>query len=90
MSEVTTQLDAMRDRGVQMTLALSFNEPLFEDFVADGPTERLAEWPNLHLERIPTMEHVFRSPASQRWAHAALDEALARTLGEDIARCAVS
>jgi hypothetical protein len=42
--------------------------------------ERLAEWPGLHLERIPTMEHVFRSPLSQRYAHATLDGALARTL----------
>ena len=72
----------MRDRGVQMTLALSLNEPLFEDFVADGLTGRLAEWPNVHLERMPTMEHVFRSPVSQRMAHEVLDGALARTLGK--------
>lgn len=82
VSEVTTVLDGLRERDVQMTLALSFNEPLFEDFVADGLTERLGEWPNLHLERIPTMEHVFRSPVSQRYAHATLDGALARTLAQ--------
>lgn len=81
-SEVVEVLDRLRDRGVQTTLALSLNEPLFEDFVADGLTERLAEWPNLHLERIPTMEHVFRSPITQRYAHAVLDRALVRTLGE--------
>ena len=74
-------LDSMRERGVQMTLALSLNEPLFEDFVADGLIGRLGEWPNLHLERIPTMEHVFRSPVSQRMAHEVLDGAVARTLG---------
>jgi hypothetical protein len=78
---VLAVLDSMRDRGVQMTLALSLNEPLFEDFVADGLIGRLGEWPNLHLERIPTMEHVFRSPVSQRMAHEVLDGALARTLG---------
>jgi pimeloyl-ACP methyl ester carboxylesterase len=82
VSEVTAVLDGMRDRGVAMTLALSFNEPLFEDFVADGLIERLGEWPNLHLERIPTMEHIFRSPVSQRYAHTTLDGALARTLDE--------
>ena len=79
-------LDRMRDRGVQITLALSLNEPLYEDFVADGLIERLGEWPNVHLERIPTMEHVFRSPHSQRQAHAVLDGALARTLGHPIER----
>jgi hypothetical protein len=82
VSEVTTLLDDMRDRDVQVTLALSLNEPLFEDFVADGLIDRLGEWPNLHLERIPTMEHVFRSPISQRYAHATLDGALARTLAK--------
>ncbi|HXR14336.1 MAG TPA: alpha/beta fold hydrolase [Solirubrobacteraceae bacterium] len=81
VDEVVAVLDSMRDRGVQMTLALSLNEPLFEDFVADGLIGRLAEWPNVHLERMPTMEHVFRSPASQRMAHEVLDGALARTLG---------
>ncbi|HEY1775838.1 MAG TPA: alpha/beta fold hydrolase [Solirubrobacteraceae bacterium] len=84
VNEVTTVLDGMRDRDVQMTLALSLNEPLWEDFVADGLMERLAEWPNLHLERIPTMEHVFRSPLSQRYAHATLDGALARTLASSV------
>lgn len=82
VSEVTALLDGMRERDIQMTLALSLNEPLFEDFVADGLVERLGEWPNLHLERIPTMEHVFRSPISQRYAHATLDGALARTLAK--------
>jgi pimeloyl-ACP methyl ester carboxylesterase len=83
--EVVAVLDELRDRGVQVTLCLSFNEPLFEDLAADGLTERLAEWPNLRLERIPTMEHVFRSPETQRWAHASLDEALAQTLAADLA-----
>ena len=84
VSEVTTVLDGMRERGVQVTLALSLNEPLFEDFVADGLIERLGEWPNLHLERLPTMEHVFRSPVSQGYAHSTLDGALARTLGSRV------
>jgi len=82
VDEVVAVLDAMRDRDVQMTLALSLNEPLFEDFVADGLIDRLGEWPNLHVERIATMEHVFRSPVSQRMAHEVLDRGLARTLGE--------
>ena len=82
VDEVLEVLDSTRERGVQMTLALSLNEPLFEDFVADGLIDRLGEWPNLHLERIATMEHVFRSPVSQRMAHEVLDRGLARTLGE--------
>ena len=84
VDEALVVLDLMRDRGVQMTLALSLNEPLFEDFVADNLIERLGEWPNLHLERIPTMEHVFRSPVSQRMAHEVLDRGLARTLGRSV------
>ncbi len=84
VNEVLAVLDSMRERSVQMTLALSLNEPLFEDFVADGLMARLGEWPNLHLERIPTMEHVFRSPVSQRMAHEVLDRGLARTLGRSV------
>jgi hypothetical protein len=68
---------------VESLLLLSLGEPLYDDFVAYGLLERLDEWPNLHLERIPTAEHVFRSAWSQVYIHDALDAALARTLGRE-------
>jgi hypothetical protein len=80
--EVPAALDALRDGDVETLLLLSFSEPLFDDFVADALLERLGEWPNLHLDRVATNDHVFRSLWSQRQVHEALDGALGRTLAE--------
>jgi pimeloyl-ACP methyl ester carboxylesterase len=85
-SAVVAALDQMRDRGVEVLLLLSLAEPLFDDFVADGLIDRLAEWPNLHLDQIPTNDHLFRPRWSQRYVHDALDEALARTLAKSSKR----
>jgi len=81
-SEVVDVLDGLRDRGIQILLLLSAGEPLFDDFVADGLIERLGEWPNLRLERIPTTEHVFSLITSQRRAHELIDAAVTRLLPE--------
>jgi pimeloyl-ACP methyl ester carboxylesterase len=80
--EVVEVLDGLRDRDVQILLLLSAGEPLYDDFAADGLIERLGEWPNLHLERISTNEHVFSLITSQRRAHELLDAALTRMLLE--------
>jgi pimeloyl-ACP methyl ester carboxylesterase len=70
----------LRERDVQTLLLLSEGEPLAEDFGADGRIERLSEWPNLELDRIPIEDHIFRPIWAQRHVHEALDEALDRTL----------
>ena len=67
---------------MQILLLLSLGEPLGEDLVDDGRIDRLAEWPNLRLERIPIEDHIFRPVWAQQHVHRALDEALARTLGD--------
>jgi alpha-beta hydrolase superfamily lysophospholipase len=85
-SEVVETLDGLRERDIQVLLLLSAGEPLYDDFVADGLIERLGEWPNLTLERIPTNEHVFSLITSQRRAHELLDAAVTRTLLERAGR----
>jgi pimeloyl-ACP methyl ester carboxylesterase len=75
-------LARLRVRDVQILLLLSLGEPLSADFVADGRITRLAEWPNLRLEQIPIEDHIFRAVWAQRHVHGALDDAVARTLGE--------
>ena len=73
-------LGQLRDRQVQTLLLLSLGEPLSEDLDDDGRIDRLGEWPNLRLERIPLEDHIFRPVWAQRHVHSALDEALTRTL----------
>jgi len=73
-------LGQLRARDVQTLLLLSLGEPLGEDLREDGRIDRLAEWPNLQLERIPLEDHIFRPVWAQRHVHNALDGALARTL----------
>jgi hypothetical protein len=75
-------LGQLRDRRVQTLLLLSLGEPLSEDLIDEGRIDRLAEWPNLRLERIPLEDHIFRPVWAQRHVHSALDEALTRTLGD--------
>jgi pimeloyl-ACP methyl ester carboxylesterase len=88
VADIVGALEQLRDRDVETLLLLSLGEPLYDDFVSFGLLERLDEWPNLHLERVPTAEHVFRSAWSQIYIHDALDDALARTLGEKSSRSA--
>ncbi len=89
-ADIVGVLDRLREHDVESLLLLSLGEPLYDDLVAFGLLERLGEWPNLHLDRIPTAEHVFRSAWSQAYIHDALDQALARTLGEQSRRSAAA
>jgi hypothetical protein len=86
---IVAALDQLAEHDIETLLLLSLGEPLYDDFVAYGLLERLDEWPNLHLERIPSAEHVFRSAWSQIYIHNALDDALSRTLGEKSRRSAL-
>ena len=78
-------LGQLRDRHVQTLLLLSLGEPLAAELVAERRIDRLAEWPNLRLERIPIEDHIFRPVWAQRHVHRALDDALTRTLGSESA-----
>jgi len=78
--EVVEMLDQLRERDVETLLLFSLDEPLLDDFAEDGLMPRLGEWPNVHLDRIATDDHVFRPLWSQRDVHRALDDALERTL----------
>jgi pimeloyl-ACP methyl ester carboxylesterase len=86
--DIVPVLERLRERDVETLLLLSHGEPLYDDFVAYGLLDRLGEWPNLHLDRIPTPEHVFRSAWAQMYIHEALDDALARTVAEENRRLA--
>jgi len=88
-ADIVAALEQLAERDIETLLLLSLGEPLYDDFVAYGLLDRLDEWPNLHLERIPSAEHVFRSAWSQLYIHHALDDALSRTLGEKSRRSAV-
>jgi pimeloyl-ACP methyl ester carboxylesterase len=79
--QTAATLDALREGDVETLLLLSLEEPLMDDLIADGLLDRLAQWPNLQLERIAARDHVFRALWSQRQVHTAMDGALARTLG---------
>jgi len=73
-------LDRLNERGVQTLLLLSEQEPLAEDFIADGRIERLERWPTLRYERIPIDDHIFRPVWAQRYVNEAFDAALARAI----------
>lgn len=77
---VDDALDGLRERAVQMLLLLSDGEPLIDDLISEGRMERLAEWPNLCLKRIPIEDHIFRPVWAQQFVHASFDDCLARTL----------
>jgi len=84
--EAAQALTQLNDRGVQILLALSHGEPLYDDLVADNLLDRLGEWPNLKLDHVPTDDHVFRSPWAQRHIDDALDGLLSRTLAHEARR----
>ena len=75
-----------RVHGGAVSVDSRLEEPLFDDFVANGLIDRLDEWPNLQLERIPTNEHIFSPLWCQRYVHELLDGAIERTLSHRAAR----
>lgn len=78
--QIAVSLDLLRDRGVETLLQLARGEPVFDDFVEFGLTERLEEWPTFRLGRIEIHDHVVRPLRIQRDVHAALDGTLTRLL----------
>jgi hypothetical protein len=79
-AETDVMLDQLSERNVETLLLLSGDEPLAEDFVADGRLERLSRWPLLRYERIPIDDHIFRPLWAQHYVHEAFDGALRRAV----------
>lgn len=73
-------LDRLRDQGTQGLLLLANGEPLYDQLARQGVLERLDQWPNLVVERIPSRDHMFRAMSLQRHVHESLDRMLERVL----------
>ncbi len=78
--DVDRVLDTLRDQGTQLLLLLGRDEPLYAQFVRERRVERLDEWPNVTLERIPSADHMFRALWVQRHVLEALERGLDRAL----------
>jgi dienelactone hydrolase len=81
--EVDRSLDRLRDQGTHALLLLSDGEPLYEQFEREGRVQRLAQWPTVTVERIPSPDHMFRDLRAQRFVHERLERALERVLADE-------
>ena len=77
--EIDTDLDRLRDRGADLTMAFSGGEPLHTELQVKGILGQLERWPNLRLVDLPGSDHSLRPIAAQRAAAELLDAELART-----------
>jgi alpha-beta hydrolase superfamily lysophospholipase len=75
-SEVTLALDRLRDNGTKTLFLLSQGEPLYDQLEREGRMQRLDQWPNVSMERIPSKDHNVRAIWVQRHVHESLDRAL--------------
>lgn len=79
-AELEQALDQLRERDAQLLFLLSQGEPFYDQLERQGYLGGLARWPNVEVERIPSRDHMFRSPWLQRQVHDCLDAALERVL----------
>jgi alpha-beta hydrolase superfamily lysophospholipase len=79
-SSIDADLDRIRDRGVELTLAFSAQEPLHTELEAKGILGQLERWPNLRLVDLPGSDHTLRSAAAQIAVRELLDGELERAL----------
>lgn len=82
-ADVDAALNTLRDQGTQALLLLSTGEPLYDQFVRERRLERLGEWPNLRVERIPSSDHMSRAIWLQDHVAARLDAALERVIAAE-------
>lgn len=73
-------LDTLRDGAIETLLVLGHDEPLHDQFVRQGLLDQLDRWPNLSVRRIPSKDHMFRSPWLQRQVYEAFTDTLDRVL----------
>ncbi|MGI8624081.1 MAG: hypothetical protein ACR2NB_11505, partial [Solirubrobacteraceae bacterium] len=76
IAQTDAALDRLRERGKHVTLIVGQDEPIILRLQDDGHLDRLGEWPNVDLQRIPARDHTFRAPWLQRVVHGLLDEAV--------------
>ncbi len=77
---VERAFDQLRQQGTEALFLLSDGEPLQLQLARQGYLDRLDGWPNVHVERIPSRDHMFRALRLQRQVHQSLDQALDRVL----------
>ncbi len=73
-------LDRLRERRASVLLAFSSDEALHEELERAGLIGRIAEWPNVRLDRLPGRDHTLRPIVAQQAVHDLLDRAMADEL----------
>jgi alpha/beta superfamily hydrolase len=76
--EVVTALDALRAQGTETLLLLTRREGLLAQLERQGFIDRLGDWPNLTLTRLPSNDHMYRAVWLQRQTYDAMDAAVER------------
>ncbi|MGH2871268.1 MAG: hypothetical protein ACRDL5_02265, partial [Solirubrobacteraceae bacterium] len=79
-ADIAADIAKLDERGVALTLLFSAGEPLPLQLERQGLIAQLDRWPHLRIERVPSRDHMFRSPALQGIVHGQLDRALERAL----------
>jgi pimeloyl-ACP methyl ester carboxylesterase len=78
--QIVDVLERLREQGTEALLLLAQGEPLYDQLARQGVLNRLDEWPNLVIERLPTKDHMFRAIWLQQQVHESFDRALERAL----------
>jgi len=68
------------ERGTEALFLLSRGEALHGQLTRLGLLKDADRWPSVHIDALPTRDHVFRAVWLQRLVHASVDRALERTL----------
>jgi pimeloyl-ACP methyl ester carboxylesterase len=80
LASVDRVFDALREQGTQTLLLTGREQPLAAQFQREGRFARMAEWPNVTFEEIPSGDHLFRALWVQRSVKDSLDHGLERAL----------
>jgi pimeloyl-ACP methyl ester carboxylesterase len=75
--------DAFRllaDRGVQLTLVFTGNEPLRDELARDGHLGEVPRWTNVAVFDVPGRDHTLRPRQEQVWVHDLMDRVVDETL----------
>jgi pimeloyl-ACP methyl ester carboxylesterase len=80
LATVDRVFDTLRDQGTQTLILTGREEPLAVQFEREGRYARMAEWPNVTYEGIPSGDHLFRALWVQKSVKDSLDRGLGRAL----------
>ena len=73
---LTDAFDTFADTDTSVLFLFSENEPLLDQLDRLGVLASLEKWPNLQVEKLPTLDHHLRPLAAQRSVVAQIDEFL--------------